>query len=229
MCQHCSHPTRRQLLAFGGAAALAALTAPALAATVLAPDEALQRLRDGNSRFVTAPELCALDMQARRSEISTQQAPWATVLGCADSRTTPELLFGGLNLGELFVCRNAGNTADPATMGTIEYGAAHLGSPLIVVLAHQRCGAVSAACQVARTGAVLEGSMGPMVDDIVAVARGIAGEGTELIERVARESAVQTAMRIAQSPIVAERIAAGTVKVVAAHYDLDSGQVEFLD
>ena len=83
----------------------------------------------------------------------------------------PELIFGGVGLGELFVARNAGNTADTATMGTIEYDAEHLGSPLIVVLGHQNCGAVAAACEVVEKHTKLPGSIGPMVAAIIPAAK----------------------------------------------------------
>ena len=93
----------------------------------------------------------------QRAEVADSQAPWATIVGCSDSRVPPELLFGGLGLGQLFVARNAGNMVDTATMGTIEYGAEHLGAPLVVVLGHERCGAVVAACEVVTKNAKLAG------------------------------------------------------------------------
>lgn len=234
MCVECASSTRRRFLSLGAAGIVAAglggLGTPALASTSKTPDEALAALKAGNERFVTAPEVCALEMLTNREKIAEGQAPWATILGCSDSRVAPELVFGGINLGELFVCRNAGNTADPVTMGTIEYGSEHLGSPLIVVLGHERCGAVQAACEVAKTGAALPGSMGPMVAAIVPVARELLGTGGDLVDRVVRESARRTAQRIAtESEIVAHLVAEGRVKVVYAHYDLDSGVVTFLD
>ena len=128
-----------------GAAGLAAVAmagrlGPARAAegeaTTLSPDAALAALKAGNQRFVSHPEFCSNDLAARRTAVSTHQAPWATIISCADSRVPPELIFGGLGVGELFVARNAGNLVDTATLGTVEYGAAVLGSPLIVVLAH---------------------------------------------------------------------------------------------
>ena len=107
--------------------------------------------------IVSAPQLCAADLAKQRGAIAKAQTPWATIIGCADSRTPPELLFGGVGLGELFVARNAGNMADTATMGTIEYGAEHLGVPLIIVLGHQRCGAVGAACSGGRKACEISG------------------------------------------------------------------------
>src|SRR3954469_17782638 len=174
-----TRPRRRELLALAGLAAAATLAGRPgrLSAaghdhpkTDLTPDQALERLRAGNARFVADPEVCTTDLAGRRRAVAAEQAPWATVVACADSRVPPELLFGGLGLGELFVARNAGNLADQATLGTVEYGAAVLGSPLIVVLGHTRCGAVEAACDVVTEHATFPGAIGPMVEPIVPAA-----------------------------------------------------------
>src|SRR4051794_27793098 len=168
---HGTRPRRRELLALAGlgAAAILAGRPGRLSAaghdhpkTDLTPDQALERLRAGNARFVADPEACTTDLAGRRSAAAPSQAPWATVIACADSRVPPGLLFGGLGLGlgELFVPRNAGNLADQAPLGTVEYGAAVLGSPLIVVLGHTRCGAVEAACEVVTEHATFPGAIG---------------------------------------------------------------------
>ena len=199
------------------------------AGTTLTADEALAKLKEGNAKYVAAPQLCEADLGKRREEVAKGQAPWATILTCADSRVPPELLFGGLNLGELFVCRNAGNMADTATMGTIEYGAEHLGSPLIVVLGHERCGAVAAACEVAEKGTKLPGSIGPMVDAILPAAKEMMGKDGDFVANVVKESARRTAEKIgAESEIVAHLVHEGKVKIVYATYDLDTGVVEFI-
>jgi carbonic anhydrase len=229
--------SRRRMMTVAGAAGLGlalfgGLGRPAAAAEAakgLSPDEALARLKAGNAKFVSAPQLCAADIGATRTTVAKGQKPWATVLTCADSRLSPELLFGGVNLGELFVCRNAGNTADTAVMGSIEYGVEHLGSPLIVVLGHERCGAISAACEVAEKGTKLPGSIGPMVDAMVPAARDLLGKPGDFVDNVVKESARRTAQKIAtESPIVAEFVHEGKVKVVYGRYDLDTGTVEFL-
>ena len=145
MCRTCesSAAGRRQFLKFA-AGGLAAITlagpmgearAAEGAPTTLSPDEALAQLKSGNERYVRQPELCSVDLAQKRESVAGHQAPWATIIACADSRSPPELVFGGLEVGELFVARNAGNLVDTATLGTVEYGAAVLGSPLIVVLA----------------------------------------------------------------------------------------------
>ena len=234
-CQNFALPRRSFLaLAASGAAAAAtaALGGPALAAgakTSVTPDEALARLKSGNAKFISAPQVCAADLAQQRGSIAKAQTPWATILSCADSRLPPELVFGGVGLGELFVARNAGNMADTATMGTIEYGAEHLGSPLIVVLGHQRCGAVDAACAVVDKHAKFPGSIGPMVAAIVPAARAVHGKPGDFVDNAVRENAKRTAAKIAKdSKIVAGLIKAKKVKVLAAYYDLDSGKVEYL-
>ena len=238
MCEKCTPENRREFLTVAAAGLVAAGLmgfsgiAPAhakVAPTSLTPDEALARLKDGNARFIAAPQLCEADLSKRRSEVANGQAPWATILTCADSRVPPELLFGGLNLGELFVCRNAGNMADTATMGSIEYGADNLGTPLVVVLGHERCGAVAAACEVAEKGTKLPGSIGPMVEAIVPAAKEMLGKEGDFVANVVRESARRTAAKIGtQSEIVQHLVQEGKVKVVYATYDLDTGVVEYL-
>jgi carbonic anhydrase len=102
----------------------------------LSANEALTKLKSGNELYVNAPELCSVQLGTQREYVAKSQAPWATIISCSDSRVPPELLFGGLGVGELFVARNAGNMVDTATMGTIEYGSGVLGVPLIIVLGH---------------------------------------------------------------------------------------------
>lgn len=239
MCQTCVDQSRRQFMlrsAAGlaaGALALGGLHRTAVAASVpptsLTADEALEKLKEGNARFVKSPELCALGLTQRRAEVAKGQAPWATILACADSRVPPELVFGGLNLGELFVCRNAGNTADVSTLGTIEYGGEHLGSPLVVVLGHQNCGAIKAACEVAKTGVKLPGFIGPMVDEILPAAMAVKGKEGDFVANAVRENARLTASDIAsESTIIKHLVGEGKVKVVYGVYDLDSGKVDFL-
>ena len=196
--------------------------------TTLTADQALEKLKAGNARYVANPQLCVADLTNNRSTVAKGQAPWASFVSCADSRVPPELLFGGVGLGELFVSRNAGNMVDTATMGTLEYGAEHLGVPLIVVLGHERCGAVAAAVEVFKTGAKLPGSIGPMVKPIVPAVKAISKKEGDMVDNAVRENARMTAEKIkTQSPIIAHLIKAGTVKVVAARSDLDDGNVEF--
>ncbi len=128
--------------------------------------------------------------------MAAHQAPWATIISCADSRVPPELIFGGHGVGELFVARNAGNLVDTATLGTVEYGAAVLGSPLIVVLAHTSCGAVKAACDVVTKNATYPGAIGPMIEPIVPAALAVRNEPGDFVNNAAKQSAQRTAARL---------------------------------
>jgi carbonic anhydrase len=228
---------RRRILAIAGVSlASAAIRSEAVAADVptydysaQSPDQSLAALKEGNARYVSEPQVCVLNLAKQRASVAAKQAPWATILSCADSRVPPELVFGGLGLGELFVARNAGNLADTATIGTLEYGAAVLGSPLIVVLGHTRCGAVSAACNVVLKDATFPGSIGPMIDPIIPAALAVRNNSGDYVDNSARESAQRTARRLADtSTTLSDLVRGGKLKIVAGHYDLDSGRVEFL-
>ena len=241
MCIRCDSENmeRRQFLKFGIAGIAAATTLghafdPALAAggapTSLSPDEALAALKSGNQRYVTHPELCATDLAERRAGVVAHQAPWATVISCADSRLPPELIFGGHGPGDLFVSRNAGNlVVDTATLGTIEYGAVVLGSPLIVILAHTSCGAVKAACDVVAKNATYPGAIGPMIEPILPAALAVKDAAGDFVNNTAMESARRTSARLSTaSTLIAGLSTAGKLKVVAAIYDLETGAVASL-
>jgi carbonic anhydrase len=198
--------------------------------TTLTPDEALNELKTGNARYVSHPELCTIDLSEQRDTVAAHQAPWASIISCADSRVPPELIFGGHGVGELFVARNAGNLVDTATLGTVEYGAAVLGSPLIVVLAHTSCGAIKAACDVVTKNATYPGAIGPMIEPILPAAIAVRSEAGDFVNNAAKESARRTAGRlIAASTLLAGLAGAGKLKIVAAIYDLETGVVTYID
>jgi carbonic anhydrase len=200
------------------------------AATALSPDEALAALKSGNERYVSHPELCSIDLAQQRSAVAGHQAPWATIITCADSRVPPELIFGGHGVGELFVARNAGNLVDTATLGTVEYGAAVLGAPLVVVLAHTSCGAVKAACDVVTKNAIYPGAIGPMIEPILPAALAVRDSPGDFVNNTAKESARRTAKRLtAASTLITGLISAGKLKIATAIYDLETGAVTYLD
>lgn len=237
MCMECLKLAldRRKFLSLSAAGIAAAsffserLAFAAGATTGVTADEAIAKLKAGNEKYVTAPQLCAVELSKQREHVAKAQTPWATIIACSDSRVPPELLFGGLGVGELFVARNAGNMVDTATMGTIEYGAEHLGVPLVVVVGHERCGAVVAACAVVEKHAKFPGSIGHMVNAIVPAARAVYGKPGDFVENTVRESAKRTAAKVAtKSKIVSHLIKANKVKVMAARYNLENGRVEFL-
>jgi carbonic anhydrase len=239
MCLKCTvrGTSRRGFLALASAGMASGLLAASSAAwaasdgvsTSLTADQALAKLIAGNERFIRAPDVCANNLLRQRGEVAKHQAPWATIVSCSDSRVPPELLFGGVGLGELFVARNAGNMVDTATMGSIEYGSAVLGVPLVVVLGHERCGAVAAAADMVVKGARFPGSIGPMVSAIVPAVQAVKGSSGDLVDNAVRESARRNATYIENSsPLIADLVRKGAVKVVAARYDLDEGRVELL-
>jgi carbonic anhydrase len=214
------------VFAAGGGASRATKNAP----TALSPEEALAQLKAGNERFVSHPELRTVDLAQSRSAVAGHQAPWATIVGCADSRVPPELIFGAQGVGELFIARDAGNLVDVGTLGTIEYGAAVLGSPLIVILAHTACGAVKAACDIVTKNATYPGVIGRMIEPIVPAALAVRNEPGDFADNTAKESAKRTAANLPSvSKIVSDLVDAGKVKIVAAIYDLQTGVVTYLD
>jgi carbonic anhydrase len=240
MCSNCENEVvgRRDLLKFGAAGIVALglggvswqARAADGAATALSPGEALAALKSGNERYVSHPELCTIDLAEQRSAVAMHQAPWATIISCADSRVPPELIFGGHGVGELFVARNAGNLVDTATLGTVEYGAAVLGSPLIVVLAHTSCGAVKSACDVVTKNAKYPGAIGRMIEPLLPAALAVRSDPGDLINNAAKESAKRTAGRlIAASTLIAGLVDAGKLKIAAAIYDLETGVVTYLE
>lgn len=240
MCGNCEQQPigRRDLIKVSTAAIVALATNDVLrqahaaegAATTVSPDEALAKLKSGNQSYVSNPKLCSINLAEQRESVAAHQAPWATIISCADSRVPPELVFGGHGVGELFVARNAGNLVDTGTLGTVEYGAAVLGSPLIVVLAHTSCGAVKAACDVVSKNATYPGAIGPMIEPIVPAALAVRGEQGDFVNNAAKESAKRTAGRLTSaSTIIADLVSAKKLLIVPAIYDLGSGVVTYLN
>jgi carbonic anhydrase len=240
MCINCGSDEigRRDLMKFGAAAAIALVAGGASPASraaesapvALSPADALAALKSGNERFVSQPELCSVDLAKSRSAVTGGQAPWATIVSCADSRVPPELIFGGHGVGELFVSRDAGNLVDTVSLGTLEFGAAVLGSPVIVVLAHTSCGAVKAACDVVTKNATFPGAIGRMIEPIVPAALAVRNDPGDFTNNAAKESAKRTAGRLtAASTLIADLVSSGKVKITAAIYDLDTGVVTYLD
>lgn len=201
------------------------------AGTTMNADEALQSLMDGNKRYVenqmTGTKLCDL---GARTALAKGQHPYAIILSCADSRVPPEVIFDK-GLGEVFVVRVAGNVADPVVLGSIEYAVEHLGSPLIMVLGHERCGAVTAA--VGANGKH-EGNIGAIlkrIEPAVKMAKKEAvGKGKEELVETAIDDNVKVvaADLTKQSKIIKEMAASGKVKIVGAKYDLDDGKVSVM-
>ena len=226
-------PDRRRFLGLAaGAAALGgaggrAWAAPPTAPSGLTPEAALRILVDGNRRFVSdAPYRSAIGRE-RRIELAAGQRPLAVLVSCSDSRVSPELLFGR-GLGELFIVRNAGNTVDLTALGSIEYAVAVLKVPLILVLGHERCGAVEAAVEVVTKNATFPGSIGDMVEPIVPAVLSVQGRPGNLLDNAVRANVQRVVRRLKESErLLTEPLAAGRLRIVGARYDLDDGQVDF--
>jgi carbonic anhydrase len=205
--------------------------APAAAAAPaqeVSPEEALGRLKHGNAIFARGGANLMLPTLARVAELSKGQKPFAVVIGCADSRTAPELIFD-CNLGELFVIRVAGSTVGREGLGSIVYAVEHLGAPLIVVLGHTKCGAVGAAVDVAKKHTELHGALHEMVLPIIpAVLEADETHPADLQDASIRRNVRDIAgrLKVADS-VLAERIHEGRLKVVSACYDLATGVVSF--
>lgn len=192
-------------------------------------NEALKMLKDGNERFVSGErEYPHLDKD-RIDETSTGQAPFVTIVSCSDSRVPPEHVFDS-GIGDLFVIRLAGNVCDVDSIGTIEYGVVHLQTPLLVILGHTSCGAVTAVVQEAD----VHGSIPKLVDNIVPAVEKVKHdhsdlEGDDLISASIKQNVWQSIEdTLLHSPETAELVKEGKLKVVGAIYALDSGEVEWL-
>ncbi len=232
---------RRAVLGLCCGAGGMALAAPSLAAlapaggahtrTTLTATEALALLKKGNREFVTDSPLRAASGRQRRLDIARGQTPFAVLVSCSDSRAPPELLFGR-GLGELFIVRNAGNTVDAVAQGSIEYGVAELGAPLIVVLGHERCGAVGAAMAVVESNATFPGSIQRVVEPIVPAVLAARAQKGDLFANSVRENVRRIVARLRadlDQPVLAEGLKGGRLRVVGAYYDLDTGDVDFFD
>lgn len=196
----------------------------------MSPDAAIALLKEGNRRFVNGePTRRALSSAARRASLAQAQRPFCVLVGCSDSRVSPELLFG-VGLGELFIVRNAGNVVDLAAMGSIEYGVSVLGAPLILVLGHERCGAVQAAVNVVENDATFPGSIGQMIEPIIPAVLRARREGTDdLLDRSVRANVARVVERLRYTEqMLMEPQKDGTLKIIGARYDLDDGNVEFM-
>ena len=207
-----------------------ASTAPTTHEAITA-DEALARLKEGNRRHLSGEAIQhQKTSQARRAALAGSQRPFCVLVGCSDSRVPPEVLFG-CGLGELFIVRNAGNVVDLAAMGSIEYGVVVLGAPLVVVLGHERCGAVQAAVDVVEKDATYPGRIGQMIEPIIPAVLRARRDGTDdLLDRSVRQNVLRTVARLRETePLLIEPQRAGRLRIVGARYDLHDGRVEFYE
>jgi carbonic anhydrase len=188
----------------------------------------LSMLLDGNKLFVADMPAKKDVGQARREELTKGQHPFATVITCSDSRVAPEYIFDQ-GLGDIFVVRVAGNVIEPTTLGSIEYAAEHLHTPLLIIMGHSQCGAVKAAVEIkgkpeGNIGAILKKIM-PAVQTAKKAKRG----DEETLELAIQENVKNTYKDVMKSPVVSHLVHEGKLKIVAAEYQLKSGKVETIE
>lgn len=231
MCNVCDSTglKRRHLFSAGmGALALTAAAAKAQAQLVRSadtPDAALARLMEGNARYA-AGKMNERDFSAGRAARTQGQVPFAAILSCADARVAPELAFDQ-GPGELFIVRVAGNFVTPDGLGSLEYGAAVLGTKVIMVLGHNNCGAINATIGALQKGNTLPGHIAGLVTAMKpAIEPVLKTPGPDMAQRAVVAN-VQAQVRRLQTekPILGEAVAAGKLKVVGAYYDLATGKV----
>jgi len=219
--------SRRRFLQLSAAGAAAALVMGGLeiaapvevrAQSNLSPDAALKELMDGNQRL-TSGKLKAFDedLAILRQQTVEKQEPFAAVLSCADSRVPVEIVFDQ-SIGHLFVTRVAGNVITPEIIGSLEYGAAVLGTKVILVMGHSGCGAVKATIQ----GKEVPGQISSLFPHIQP---GVEQGGTDLVAATKANAKIQATLLTQASTVISEMAKAGKLKVVAGYYDLGSGAV----
>jgi carbonic anhydrase len=193
-----------------------------------APWAAFARLMDGNKRWVDGKLQHPDRDPQRRDLVAAEQDPFGVILSCIDSRVPPELLFD-TGLGDLFVMRTGGQVVDSVVTGSVEYGPMTSGTPLIVVLGHQRCGAVKAAYKALKDGKPLPGNLQAIAEALRPAYEVIAKEKhAEPVDAMTRVHIKQTSAALRSNRDLAPLVKKGSLAVVSAYYSLDTGQVEVL-
>jgi len=205
------------------------MTATGQAPYTYTASEALARLVEGNERFVRGEARFPTVQKEILAKLEKAQHPYATILGCSDSRVPPELLFDA-GLGELFIVRVAGNVISPEVMGSFQYAGVHLRTPLFVVLGHEGCGAVQAALAAKLQGAHEPTRIRLLLNNILPGLRDISAELSPQVQLTAAiEANVRWSMhQLLETPEVKARVAEGVMKLVGAIYELKTGRVRFL-
>ena len=190
-------------------------------------EAALQRLLDGNRRHGAGRPSPLHESTSRRLEVAQAQKPFAIIFGCADSRVPPEIVFDA-GLGDLFVIRTAGHVLDTSVLGSLEFGVAELGIPLLLVLGHERCGAVTAALEAVEDGAEPDADIATLVDSIRPAVEQAEEQPGDLLDNSVRVNVEMTVQALKASPILADAMTSGTLTIAGAYYDLETGVVEVI-
>jgi len=229
---HLRNVSRRTLLQLGAVAIgtgtltaglgskLVAAQTPA-APKDMTPQQALQMLMEGNERFVKRKTKNSTNRDVTRVRaVSQNQYPFASILSCADSRVPAEIIFDQ-GFGDLFMCRVAGNVATPEEIGSLEFGTAVLGSKILMVMGHKRCGAVSAAIK----GGEFPGQIGTLISAIQPALKNANISTNNQLEEAVKANVLYQVQILNKSPVVSQLIQTNKLKVVGSYYDLDTGAV----
>ncbi len=191
-----------------------------IASPSLSPDDAQQKLMEGNQRFIQHQPQYPDQSEARLREVAQVQHPFATVLSCADSRVPAEIVFDQ-GIGNIFDVRIAGNIATPEAIGSIEYAVVLLGTPLLMVLGHERCGAVTAAVQ----NKSLPGEISTFVNAILPAVQRVKDRPGDTVDNAVVANVHYQIEQLQRSLLLMERLQSGKLKIVGGRYDLDTGMV----
>jgi carbonic anhydrase len=195
---------------------------------VLSPDASLKRLLEGNSRYVKGVTL-RRDFKPEREALAGGQNPYAAVLSCADSRIAPEYAFDS-GRGDLFVCRVAGNFASDEMIASLEYAVAVLGTPLILVLGHDSCGAVDATIKSLKDDKPLPGHIPSLVTAITPAVKAVLPKGEDTLKNAIRQNVIDNVAKLkSATPILSAAVEQNKLKVVGGIYRLKNGKVEMVE
>jgi carbonic anhydrase len=245
MCENCrlenpaqgAQSSRRALLGFAAASAIGLALGSASNAkdakpppkpqNVLSPEAALERLRQGNQRYIDGVSK-RHDFKHEREALAGGQNPYAGILSCADSRIAPEYAFDS-GRGDLFVCRVAGNFANTDGIASLEYGVAVLGVPLILVLGHDSCGAIEATIKSLKDDTTLPGQMPSLVAGLAPAVKAVSQQPGNLADNAIRQNVVDTVAKLkSATPILSAAVEARKLKVVGGIYRLRDGRVDMI-
>lgn len=196
---------------------------PATNTSDLTPDQVLKKLLDGNKRFVERKRQSPHQDLARLAEVAQDQSPFAAILSCADSRVIPEIIFDQ-GIGDLFVVRVAGNISTTEDIASEEYGTFVLGAKVLLVLGHERCGAVKAALQ----GGELPGMIGSLVYAIKPAVDASEGKPGDRLTNAVKANVLMQTKQLNNSPVMSKLVQEGKLKIIGGYYDLDTGKVILL-
>jgi carbonic anhydrase len=244
MCEMCRlnsiekfDPSRRRMLGLAAASTVGFLLSnsaraketrpPPKPQNVMTPAASLERLLKGNERYVEGVSL-RHDFKHEREALAGGQNPFAAILSCADSRIAPEYAFDS-GRGDLFVCRVAGNFANAESVASLEYAVAELGTPLILVLGHDACGAVNATIKSLKDGTTLPGHLPSLVEALAPAVKAVSQQGGDTLAKAIKQNVVDNVVKLSSAtPILSAAVEQGKLKVAGGIYRLKDGRVEMV-